>query len=457
MAMGKQSAIGDGGLEARRTRTWLLAVALSSLAACGGEGDAPAPPAEPVGREGAISDGKADSGHPEVGKLSLPGGSCSSTLIGRKTLLTAAHCVDELPETFTSGSRTWTVASAVGHPDYTGKGVDEPDVAIVHLSAGVTGIRPALLAQEAPSVGEAITLVGYGFTGTSGITGVKYVGTNVIGDVGNYAFAYSSNTGSQICSGDSGGPSFVTRTGKVQIAGVHSSGTGTCGGFGEGFDIRVDALHDWIAQEAGGDLYTGGFIDVTAPRVSFVSPSDGDTLSTGSIEVQVSASDAVGVVKVVLEQNQAEVGTLTSAPYTFQLDGLKTGTHVLTVVAYDAEGNDGTATATVVVDLRKVFGEACTSSGDCKTELCSSESSTGFCTASCYEGNPCPNSYVCKDTICAAPEGGGCSLAPSASRAPEDLPASGLGLLLAVLLVALGGRERARRAVRYFIASRRCR
>jgi V8-like Glu-specific endopeptidase len=424
----------------RRGRVFLLVILVSllPLVACGGEAPVARFVDEPSSEERGIAFGSPDSGHPAVGEIVFKNGGCSSTLIGRKTLLTAGHCTGEgAPKSFKMGTKAYTVSSVVTHPDFNWTYGDVPDIGLVFLTEKVLGITPALLSKDPPSMGEQITLVGYGFTETNQID-VKYSGSNVISGIGQYSFTFWTKTGAQVCSGDSGGPSFATVSGKETLIGVHSSTTGSCGAsYGEGWDIRTDALYDWIAKEAGSDLYTGGSIDVTAPTVSIKSPEDGGKVTESTLEVEVSATDDVGVVKVVLEEDQKQVGALTAAPYTFDLADQKSGTHTLEATAYDAEGNSASSTITVMIDLRQPFGEACSANSDCKSGICSSG---GFCTASCSSDNPCPDSYECVSSTCAvAAKGGGCSAAP---RSPTGETASGLVVLLVLLCGALGRRTR---------------
>ena len=92
--------------------------------------------------------------------------------------------------------------------------------------------------------------------------------------------------------------------------------------------------------------------DTTAPSASITSPTNGSTVS-GSVPVQIDASDNVGVTKVELRVDGSLHGTDTAAPYTFNWDSaaLANGDHGLVAVAYDAAGNTGTSsTVTVAVE-----------------------------------------------------------------------------------------------------------
>ncbi|HEX8699240.1 MAG TPA: Ig-like domain-containing protein, partial [Myxococcaceae bacterium] len=91
--------------------------------------------------------------------------------------------------------------------------------------------------------------------------------------------------------------------------------------------------------------------DLTPPTVTFTSPGAGATVS-GTVSVNVTATDNVAVTKVEFFEGSAKLSTDTAAPYSFSW-GTTTGSNgsrTLTVKAYDAMNNVGSATRTVTVD-----------------------------------------------------------------------------------------------------------
>jgi hypothetical protein len=84
--------------------------------------------------------------------------------------------------------------------------------------------------------------------------------------------------------------------------------------------------------------------DTIAPTTSVVSPLDGSTVS-GSVPVNASASDNVGVTRVDLLVDGAVKGSKNAAPYSFSWDSttVANGSHTLKTMAYDAAGNVGTS------------------------------------------------------------------------------------------------------------------
>jgi hypothetical protein len=85
--------------------------------------------------------------------------------------------------------------------------------------------------------------------------------------------------------------------------------------------------------------------DSTAPVVSVGAPLNGTLL--------VQATDDVGVGKVELYANGTLVGTDYAAPYVFSLADLPPGRVTLLVKAYDAAGNAGQATVSLLLRARR--------------------------------------------------------------------------------------------------------
>jgi thermitase len=90
-------------------------------------------------------------------------------------------------------------------------------------------------------------------------------------------------------------------------------------------------------------------VDTQAPTASISSPGASASVS-GIVNASVSASDNVGVTKVVLRVNGAAVATDTAAPYSFSWDSttIANGIATLTAVAYDAAGNEGVSAQVAV-------------------------------------------------------------------------------------------------------------
>jgi hypothetical protein len=90
--------------------------------------------------------------------------------------------------------------------------------------------------------------------------------------------------------------------------------------------------------------------DTLAPIVVFLSPLDGDTVQ-GSVPVEVSATDNVGVTKVEIAVDGGSPVVLTSEPWQYAWDTtlLGEGPRTLSATAYDAAGNHASKEITVTV------------------------------------------------------------------------------------------------------------
>ena len=95
---------------------------------------------------------------------------------------------------------------------------------------------------------------------------------------------------------------------------------------------------------------SSGTTDTTAPTVSFTNPTNG-SVASGTVAVQVSASDNVGVSSVSFSVDSTALGSDTAAPYNFtwNTSGVSNGTHTLSTTARDAAGNSSTSTILVSV------------------------------------------------------------------------------------------------------------
>ncbi len=90
--------------------------------------------------------------------------------------------------------------------------------------------------------------------------------------------------------------------------------------------------------------------DTAAPTVNITAPADNATVSA-STTVTATATDNVGVAKVVFLLNNAVVSTDTSSPYSYQLDTtpFANGTYTLAARAYDAAGNSSGDQRTITI------------------------------------------------------------------------------------------------------------
>ena len=112
------------------------------------------------------------------------------------------------------------------------------------------------------------------------------------------------------------------------------------------------------APDAGVYEYFGnGTSDVTAPNVTISSPSNNSVVN-GTIDVNATASDNVGVSGVQFMVDGSNIGSEdTSSPYSISWDSssVSNGAHNLSATARDAAGNNKTATINITVNNVAVF------------------------------------------------------------------------------------------------------
>lgn len=385
--------------------TPLVAMALLVLPAC-----SPEPVEAPGERTSAIMFGQTDPGHAAVGLLTLGGTSCGGTLVSADAVLTAARCVGGSSGSFVVGGYSYSVSKTVLHPAWVTNAVDY-DFAIISLGQAVTGVAPTTLATTAPKKGDAITLVGFGETG-SGMNdgGFRRVTTNVIADVQPQSFSFTgAKVGAgNLCTGDAGGASFRSEGGQERLVGVHSAGSEPCGV--SGLDGRVDAVQGWLELHLK-PAPAPGPTDQQPPTVLISEPGAGAQLGP-SFTVWVTAIDGEsGLASIRLVVDGQERGVKAASPATFDLSGLKSGEHTLRADATDSAGNVGSSEVKVVVDgdepgpgpapgptpIPGGFGSSCGGAKDCASGLCASDpgSSTAFCTQLCNQLHPCPEGSHC--------------------------------------------------------------
>jgi len=281
-----------------------------------------------------ITDGTTYAGHPSVGWLHIGGTTlCTATLVGPTTVLTAAHCIQAgQSHVFYVGSGSYSSASEHPHGSYNAT-TKAHDIAIVKLASTPSGITPSVISELTPSVGTALTLVGYGITATGATDqGTKRMATNTVATINSTKFRFDGTGSGQgnTCFGDSGGPAFATLGGREVVAGTTVGGSSPCGSYG--VDSRVDYYSDWIKTTAGGDL-TG-----TCASLSLAgSPVSGSSVAAGAtVALTATATCGTGTAEYAFRAYTTSGGwrTLrgwsTSNTYNWDTTGATQTTHQVT-------------------------------------------------------------------------------------------------------------------------------
>ena len=235
-----------------------------------------------------IVNGVDTHAYPSTGALLYGGGSpidadnafarCSGTLIGCRTFLVAAHCVDDDLHAdhywvYLQHAGIVTVSGVELHPSSSALTFPINDVAVLHLSDWVTGIAPTAIntVDPVPFIPATGTIVGFGQTqGNANDYGIKRVGAVVTancplglpsdagdGDVVCWNFLNPlgpPGTDSNTCNGDSGGPLLMNFGSGEVVAGVTSGGLSfNCLPDDASFDASVYANQTFLAGELASD------------------------------------------------------------------------------------------------------------------------------------------------------------------------------------------------------------
>lgn len=194
---------------------------------------------------------------------------CTGTLISETAVVTAAHCLTDLPFKPQIGfgleatkSEVVKIKSFKINPDYIDLENNEEeenksppsDIAVIRLADKApksAQVAPVMQLKSDLVVSEEFVLAGFGMTNPFSDDGagvLRTVSTKIKVTKKEFKeIEFGGHPGKSACMGDSGGPAFVRRNGKLHLTGVTSRGSSLCDEEGVYTDIRY--FNHWISKE----------------------------------------------------------------------------------------------------------------------------------------------------------------------------------------------------------------
>lgn len=282
----------------------------------------------------------------EVVRITSNGSGCTATVVGPRTIITAAHCAKTGDTaTFTYKGASYS-AKIYRSPIWPGK---DQDVSIGIVASDMTGATPYKIGGTAALKTE-LTLLGYGCInspGTGGNDGILRIGSNVIIGFSSYDMVSRSAGGAALCFGDSGGPAFIKNGSDYLLLGINSKGNIKDTNYNSRLDLPETITFLKDASAKNGNVVICG---VTDPCTGTPPPAD-PTCTLTANPASIPLGSSVSLVLTAQNATSADIdGTTVNVPTgEKRVTPTSSGTFSATATVRNSAGKSATCGASYAV------------------------------------------------------------------------------------------------------------